>query len=226
MDYGNDSYTTAANVGIYLNRALEANETSALAYVIPAVSRWIDRTLGTCFDKLDNTKAFGQTGSGWTQRKFGGGYREINITPCQNILNVQAINPYDFSVWYTYSTPLEYVAEPYNLTVKNSLRIKLNEFTGGDGLKWPGNPGDEESIMITALFTEYDYVHDKVPNDIQLLCNHVSAVWLQNSQNTDGIQREQIEGHLIMKQLDDMLDHDPMITRVINSREQVWLDEM
>lgn len=217
MDLGQDSYTTAAQVQTYLNRTLEANETASLAIVIPAVSRWIDRTLNSCFDKLDVNDP-----NSWKTRYMGGGYQEINIQHCQRITAVQAVNPYDLSVWYTYSTPLEYMAEPYNLPVKTSLRMKVNEFTGND-LKWPG---DAEGIAVTALFTEYDYVNDKYPSDIVLLANHVSAVWLQNSDNTDAIQRESVEGHLVIKQLDDMLDRDPMVTRVLESRQEVWLDEM
>ena len=222
MDLGQDNYTTVGKVQTYLNRTLEADETAALQIVIPAVSRWIDRTLNSCFDKLDDTIPFGTDGSGWTQRYFGGGYQEININHCQQVLKVQAVNPYDFSVWYTYSSPLEYIAEPYNLPIKTSLRMKVNEFTGND-LKWPG---DAEGILVTALFTEYDYARDQYPNDIVLLANHISAVWLQNSENTDAIQRESIEGHLVIKQLDDMLDRDPMVTRVLESRQEVWLDEM
>lgn len=222
MDYGQDSYTTVAQVQTYLDRTLSANEKAALAFVIPAASRWIDRALGTCFDKLDNTIAFGQPGSGWTQKHFSGGQREINIRPCQQITLVQAINPYDFTVWYTYSQPLEYTQEPYDLPVKRSLRMKMNEFTGHN-LKWPG---DNNGIMVTALFTEYDYVKNDYPNDIKMLCNHIAAVWLQNNQNTDVITREQIEGHMIMKRTDDLLATDPMVTRIIESRQDVWLEEM
>jgi len=224
MDYGKDSYTTAAAVQVYLDRTLTSNELTILANVIPAASRWIDRTLGTNFDNL-NQAAFGQPGSGATQKHFAGGYREISIKPCQQITAVQAINPYDFSVFYTYQTPLEYVASPYDQPVKRSLIIKLNEFTAspGDQLKWPG---DENGIMVTGLFTEYDYVNSCYPNDIVLLCNHISAVWLQNNQNADPFQREQVEGHLVMKRIDELLLSDPMVNRVLQSREEVWLDEM
>lgn len=222
MDLGTDSYTTTAAVQTYLDRTLSANEIAILAYVIPAASRWIDRTLGTRFDNLPTNIPFGTPGSGWTQQHFAGGYREISIRPCQQITLVQAINPYDFSVWYTYSSPLEYTAEPYDLPVKTSLRMRANEFTGRD-IKWPGN---ENSIMVTALFTEYDYVKGQYPSDIVLLCNHISAVWLQNNQNAEPVQREQIEGHLVMKRIDDLLLSDPMVTRVVQSREQLWLDEM
>lgn len=224
MDYGSDSYTTPSNVATYLDRTLDTNELAILDYVIPAVSRWIDRSLNSNFDHLDNTIPYGTAGSAWTQRKFGGGYREINITPCQQILNVQAVNPYDFSVWYTYSTPLEYVAEPNNLTVKKSLRLKMNEFTSTDiGLKWPG---DEQGIMVTAIFSEYDYTANDYPSDIKLLANHICAIWLQNNQNAEPVQKEAVEGHSIMKRIDDLILSDPMITRIIESRQDVWLDEM
>jgi len=230
MDYGSDSYTTAAAVQTYLDRTLTSNEMTILANVIPAASRWIDRTLGTNFDNLPTGVPFDATNPnnpacGWKQKFFSGGKREINIKPCQQILFVQAINPYDFSVFYTYSSPLEYVADPYDLPVKRSLVMKLNEFTAseGDSLKWPG---DENGIRVTALFTEYDYVNSCYPNDIVLLCNHVSAVWLQNNQNADPLQREAIEGHLIMKRIDELLLSDPMVNRVLQSREEVWLEEM
>jgi hypothetical protein len=224
MDYGNDSYTTAAAVQTYLDRTLDSNENTILAYVIPAASRWIDRTLGTCFDNL-NQAQFGQPGSGATQKYFAGGKREINIKPCQQISAVQAINPYDFSVWYTYTQPLEYTQEPYGFPVIRSLRMKLNEFTGND-LKWPGGDGETNTIMVTGLFTEYDYVHGCYPNDIVLLCNHIAATWLQNNQNAEPVQREAVEGHMVIKRIDDLLASDPMVTRVLESREEVWLEEM
>jgi hypothetical protein len=222
VDYGKDDYTTIAGVQTYLDRTLSADEQNTLTYVITAASRWIDRTLGTNFDKLSTTIPFGQPGSGWTQKHFGGGLQEINIRPCQQITLVQAINPYDFSVWYTYTTPLEFVAEPYDYAVKRSLRMKMNEFTGNN-LRWPG---DQNGIMVTALFTEYDYVNDNYPQDIIMLCNHISAVWMQNSQNTENTEKEMVEGHTVQKRLDDMLKNDPMVSRVIESREEIWLDEM
>lgn len=227
MDYGNDSYTTAAAIQTYLDRTLDQDELNILAYVIPAASRWIDRTLGTNFDNLPTNVPFDVTNPnnpacGWKQYRFAGGYREINIKPCQNILLVQSINPYDFSVFYTYTSPLEFTAEPYDFVVRRSLRMKLNEFTGND-LRWPG---DVDSIMVTALFTEYDYVHSCYPNDIVLLCNHIAATWLQNNQNAEPVQRESVEGHSVIKRIDDLLASDPMVTRVIDSRQEVWLDEM
>lgn len=222
MDYGKDNYTTAAGVMTYLGRELDDNETGVLAYVIPAACRWIDRTLGTNFDNLPVNIPFGQNGSGWKQLHFGGGYQEVSIRPCQQITLVQAINPYDFSVWYTYSTPLEYIAEPYDYPVKRSLRMKMNEFTGNN-LKWPG---DQNGIMVTALFTEYDYVNGCYPSDIVTLANHIAAVWLQNNQNAEGVAREEVEGHMVQKRMDDLLEKDPMVTRVLESREEIWLDEV
>ena len=218
MDYGKDPYTTAAAVQAYLDRTLTSNEMGALAYVIPAVSRWIDRTLGTNFDDVKNN------GRGLEAKHFQGGLREISIKPCQGITLVQAINPYDFSVWYTYSSPLEYTAEPLDQPIKKSLRMKLNEFTGNN-LAWPGE-GDPDLVQVTAWFTEYDYVANSYPNDIVLLANHVSAVWLQNNQNAEPVQKESVEGHMVIKRIDDLLASDPMVTRVIQSREEVWLDIM
>lgn len=227
MDFGKDSYTTAAQVQTYLDRSLTVNETAILGYVIPAASRFIDRALGTNFDNLPTNVPFDVTNPnnaacGWKQLHFGGGYQEISIRPCQQILLVQAINPYDFSVWYTYSSPLEYTAEPYDYPVKRSLRMKVNEFTGNN-LKWPG---DQDGVMVTALFTEYDYINDCYPNDIVTLANHISAVWLQNNQNAEPVQREQVEGHMVIKRIDDLLASDPMFNRVLESRGEIWLDEM
>jgi hypothetical protein len=222
MDYGKDTYSTPAQVQTYLDRTLTTNEMAILKYVLPAAARWIDRTLGTNFDKLSTIIPFGQPGTGWTQLHFGGGYREISVRPCQQITSVQSLNPYDFSVWYTYSSPLEYVAEPYDYPVKKSLRMKANEFTGNN-LNWPG---DEDGILVTALFTEYDYINGCYPNDIVTLVNHIAAVWLQNNQNAEPIQRETVEGHMVIKRMDDLLLSDPMVARVLASREEVWLEDM
>ena len=230
MDYGKDSYTTAAAVQTYLDRTLTTNEMTILSYVIPAASRWIDRTLGSNFDNLPTNVGFdinnpNNAACGWKQKHFSGGKREINIKPCQQILYVQSVNPYDFSVFYTYKSPLEYTADPYDQPVTRSLVLKLNEFTAGygDRLIWPG---DKDGIMVTALFTEYDYVNSCYPNDIVLLCNHVSAVFLQNNNNAEPVQREAVEGHTVVKRIDDLLASDPMVNRILQSREEVWLDEM
>lgn len=211
MDYGSDSYTTAAQVQTYLNRTLSASETSALGIVIPATSRWIDRALGTTFSNITTPAT----------KHFRGGFRNINIQPCQSITAVSALNPYDMSVWYTYTAPLEYIAEPYDLPVKKYLQMRRNEFTGHN-LKFPG---DDVSIAVTALFTEYDFANNKYPEDIVLLCNHVSAVWLQNAINADGVMRESIEGHEIIKKLDDILEKDPMVQRVLHTRQDIWLED-
>jgi hypothetical protein len=222
MDYGKDNYTTLSAVQAYLDRTLDPNENAILAYVIPAASRWIDRTLGSNYDNLPTNIPFGTTGSGFTQKHFAGGEREINIKHCQQITLVQAINPYDFSVWYTYSQPLEYTAEPYDVPVKTSLIMRANEFTSSNVL-WPSG---ENAIMVTALFTEYDYVNDCYPSDIVLLANHIAGVWLQNNQNAEPVQREQVEGHMVMKRIDDLLASDPMMTRVLDSRQEIYLEGM
>lgn len=227
MDLGNDDYTTVTAVQTYLARTLSPEEMQILAYVIPSASRWIDRALGTNFDKLPINVPFNVNSPinplcGWSQRHISGGYREISVAPCQQILSVQAINPYDFSVWYTYTAPLEYTPEPYDYPVTRSLRMNANEFTGND-LKWPGGVN---SIMVTALFTEYDYKHDCYPFDIVLLCNHIASVWLQNNDNTDAIQREKVEGHEVIKRLNDLLAGDPMFQRVLDSRQEVCLEDM
>lgn len=225
MDYGQDSYTTVADVQTYLARTLSSQEQSILAYVIPAVSRWIDRATGSCFDNLESSIPWGSAGTKFTQKHFPGGYREISIKPCQQIQLVQAINPYDFSVWYSYSSPLEYTAEPYDLPVKRSLRMKMNEFTGND-LKWPG---DVDGVMVTALFTEFDYTANDYPSDIKLLANHIASVWLQNNKNTQVWTRQSIEGFEYQKNLNnmnDLLENDPVVTRVLQSREEIWLEEM
>lgn len=222
MDYGKDSYTTSTSIQAYLHRTLSANELTVLGFVIPAVSRWIDRALGSCFDNLDQNNP-----SNFTTRYFNGGVREINIHPCQQIVSVQAINPYDMSVWYTYSTPLEYTQEPFNLPVKTSLRLRLNEFTGND-LNWPSG-GNPESIAVKALFTEYDYVRGGYPQDIIMLANHISAVWLQNNRNSTVMTRSSIEGYEMQKNLNnlnDILATDPMVQRIIESRQEIWLEEM
>lgn len=216
MDYTNDLYTTASQVATYLSRTLTATETSSLAFVIPTASRWIDRTLGTNFGYLDKTD-----NANWTSRQFKGGFNRINIDPCQSITKVEAVNVYDNSVWYTYRTPLEYIAEPYNLPVHNELVLRSNEWNGGA----TGWPGDDIAIKVTALFTEYDYVNNAYPNDIVLLANHISAVFLAEFQNTDVISEEQIEGHRIMKNPSDILETDPMVWRILDSRKQIWLED-
>jgi hypothetical protein len=100
--------------------------------------------------------------------------------------------------------------------------MKANEFTGPD-LKFPG---DSEGVLVTAIFTEYDYVNNCYPNDIVLLCNHLCGVWLQNNQNAEPVQREAVEGHMVIKRTDDLLASDPMFTRVLDSRSEAWLEDM
>ena len=218
MDYGQDNYTTPTNVQTYLGRTLTAQENGILVYVIPAASRWIDDALGTIFDDVVTN------GTGVTSRQYRGGFQRINIDPCQSISAVQAINPYNNTVWYTYSTPLEYIQEPYNLPVKTELIMRVNEFTGNN-LDWPGG---DISIRVTGLFTSYDYVHNQIPFDIQMLVNHISSVFMQNYQNTDVFVREGIEGFVAQKNMNnmnDILKDDPMVTRILAKYERIWLED-
>lgn len=207
-------YTDTTKVANYLGITLTVKQTAALAMLIPAVTKWINRYLGSQFDKADPSS-----------RYFKGNYRNISIDPCQAITAVEAINPFDNTVWYTYQTPLEYIAEPYNEDVKTYLTLRANEFTADEGLGFPGGKNNDISIKVTAKFSEYDYTNDKVPEDIVSVATIIASVWLENNSRAAGLMRENIEGHLIEQSFDDILEKDPLVSRVLESRKEIWLED-
>lgn len=205
------NYTNAAQVASFLQRALNASESSALSsYVLSAVDKIIDRVLqSTFFDTPEST------------RYFTGGGRAIDIDPVQAITALGSINN-DGSLSYSYTNLTEYVAEPINEAVKREIvyRGSRNRFPKGLG-----------RMSVTGKFNEYDYVNSKIPDDIVLVATRLAAGVL-NAGKISGkggnLQREALEGHLVVydttsSSLSSLMSDDPIIQSVIGGRRELYL---
>jgi len=203
------AYTTTSLVSSYLGRALTADEQALFAVLLPAVSRWIDETLGSTFDTASATERFYDAEGG-----------TVDIDPVQSVTQVKAIDS-DNSTSYDYTEGTEYLLYPLNTTVKNELVARSKHgFTRG--LK---------RIAITGKFTEYDFTNSKVPEDIQTLATRLISAQLRGlSADTEvdeaGVKKESVEGHSIeyvtsADYLQQLSGSDPITAALLSTRRQL-----
>lgn len=199
------AYTNSTLVGNYLQRTLTANETTFLALLIPAIKLWIDKKLSSTFDQASETS-----------RYFDGGGRSVDLDPCTDITDVDAVNT-DQTDSYDYTDQTEYIAEPQNETVKREL-VKRNGH-------WPSGLG---SIKVTAKFSEYD---SAVPEDIQTVATILAAEVLnQGKIGSSGgtVSSEELEGHKISydtsgSNLDGIASNNPNVQSILDLRKEIFL---
>lgn len=202
------NYTDATNISEYLQRALTPSETSALnTYILNAVDKWINRTLGSQFDNAAPST-----------RYFDGGGRTIDLDPCQAITAVTAYNN-DGSASYSYTSGDEYVAEPANETIKRELVLR------GRNLYFPhGN----RRIAVTATFTEYE---GGVPGDIVLAATRIAAGIInagKYSGQGENLQEESLEGHMVRynitnNSIDTLMATDPILSNILGARREIYI---
>lgn len=203
------AYTTQSLVEKYLERSLTADEVALFAILLPAVQRWIDKTLSSTFDTADaSTRTYDAEGG------------IVDIDPCQAITKIEAVD-YEGSASYAYTEGTEYVLYPQNETVKNELRARSKHgFTRGVA-----------RIKVYAKFTEYDFTNNKVPEDIQLLATRLIASQLRGlSADADvdsaGVKKESVEGHSVEyvtseSYLEQLSNSDPIVSSLISTRRQL-----
>lgn len=203
------AYTTTSLVSSYLGRALTADEQALFAVLLPAVTRWIDETLGSHFDTV-----------GATERFYDAEGASVDIDPVQSVTDVKAIDS-DNSTSYDYTEGTEYLLYPLNTTVKNELVARSRHgFTRG--LK---------RIAITGKFTEYDFANSKVPEDIQTLATRLIASQIRGlSADTEvdsaGVKKESVEGHSVeyvtsADYLTQVSASDPITAALLSTRRQL-----
>ncbi len=200
------AYTDATQVSNFLQRALTSYETNELAAIIATVQKWIDARLNSTFDTV-----------GATTRYYDGGVRNLDIDPCTNITQVEAIND-DGTDSYIYSAPYEYVAEPQNNNVKREIRKRLAAF-----------PRGVHRIAVTAQFSEYD---GGIPADIVTLATRI-VVGILNQGKIAGsggnVLQESLEGHEIRYQMntsaiEGIAQDDPTIAAILAMHDELYVD--
>lgn len=202
------NYTDATKIGQFLQRTLNANETSALSgYILDAVDRWINRKLHSQFDNAVPST-----------RYFDGGGRTIDLDPCQSITAVAAYND-DGSASYSYTNNNEYVAEPVNETIKRELVLR------GRNLYFPhGN----RRIAVTATFSEWE---GGVPGDIVLAATRLAGGILnagKYSGQGENLQEEQLEGHMVRynitnNSINTLAETDPILEGILGERREIYI---
>lgn len=203
------AYTTTTLVSKYLERSLTADETALFAVILPAVQRWIDKTLHSTFDEAEaSTRTYDAEGA------------IVDIDPCQAITKIEAID-HEGASSYEYTEGTEYVLYPQNETVKNELRARASGgFTRG-----------VKRIKVYAKFTEYDIENSKVPEDIQLLATRLIASQLRGltadaGVDSAGVKKESVEGHSVEyltseSYLQQLASSDPIVSSLLSTRRQL-----
>jgi hypothetical protein len=206
------AYTTKNAVQNFLQRDLTEAEVATLADVIPAVKEWIDRTLGSTFDTVEESV-----------RLFNGGQSSIDIDPCTDITAITALND-DGTDNYAYNDVQNYevIAEPQNQNVKNELVKRFGKF-----------PRGENRIAVTAKFSEYD---EDVPSDIKLLATRLAGLLLAQGSaagsTTGTVSKESLEGHTkeykfgpdTGQRFDGLSASDATVASILDSRRQLMAD--
>lgn len=205
------AYTTTSLLASYLERALTADEQALFVVLLPAVTRWIDETLGSQFDTVSATERF-----------YDAEGAVIDIDPVQSITDVKAYDS-DATTSYDYTEGTEYVLYPLNNTVKNQI---VSRSKGGftRGMK---------RIGITGKFTEYDFTNSKVPEDIQMLATRLIASQLRGLSadagvDEAGVKKESVEGHTVeyvtsVDYLTQVASSDPIVSALLSTRRQLMV---
>lgn len=194
------SYTNSTLVGNFLRRTLTANEISFLAVLIPGVKNWIDLKTDTTFDQA----------AGPTQRFYDGGDQYIDTEPFTGIPILELIDDYGV-VNYTYQS-YDHVTLPQNFDVKTQIKYRYGSF-----------PSGSNRLRVTATFSSYDA---GVPEDIQAVATRLCAVLL-NNRVVLGLERESLEGHLVMYNIHALMqvaENDPVVKSILGLRREILFD--
>lgn len=198
------AYTSTTLVQNLIGRTLTANETAFLAILIPAIKIWIDKKTSSTFDTAAET----------SRRYDGTGGRSLDIDPCTDITNVRTVDAEGDEVT-DYTSGTDYVAEPYNQTIKRELRLRGRGF-----------PKGVANVEVTAKFSEYGDTN-AVPEDIQAIATQMAAAVLQSGTGTaDNIKSESLEGHSITygdvsETLDAVGNGDPFVQTALQLRRDL-----
>lgn len=190
-------YTTADQIASYLNKDLTTNEIDALAFIIPAVKKYIDNKLDTNFSSASSSS-----------RYYDGGCPSLDIDPCTAITAIISVDA-DGNTVTTYESD-DYLIEPVNETVKREVRARFGN--------WPAGKGN---IKVTALFSEYN---NGVPDDIQFVATRLASSMLNSAHSATGVNQESIEGHSVSYDVAQAAANDPVVMDILNQRAQLVLE--
>lgn len=202
-------YTSATQVSNFLQRDLTDYETAELPVLVAAIKTWLDKRLSSTFDKVEPTT-----------RTYDGGVRNVDIDPCTEISQIEAIND-DGTGSYVYTDPYEIMVEPQNETVKREIRKRLAAF-----------PRGVARLSVTAKFSEYDENAGGVPADIQVVATRLAAGIINQGkyQGKGGATlQESLEGHEIRYQVGTsqilgLVEDDPTVKSILAEREDLFID--
>lgn len=199
------NYTNQALIEAFLQRSLNASEATLLTTALPAVKIWIDSYLESQFDNVAAST-----------RYFESRTKTLDIDPCQTITAITSLDPYQVA-YYSYQT-FEFVAEPINDTIKREIRLRYGNF-----------PEGTSNIAVAAIFTEYDYVNNCVPYDIEIAATRIMAGIINAGKYAKiggNVHRENLEGHFIQYDITPnaiavLTKADPILCALLDSRKEV-----
>lgn len=115
-----------------LGRSLTNEEQTAFTLINAANQAYVEKLIGTKLESVSETT-----------RHYDGGLLNLPIDPCTSVSSVKRVDE-DFSVEDTYDTS-DYIAEPYNSTLKTMIRHRYGKFVRGF-----------RNIAVTAKFSIFE----------------------------------------------------------------------
>jgi hypothetical protein len=203
----NTTYTDATKISNYLQRSLSTEEAAILAYLIPAIQKWIDNYTGSTFGEVVAST-----------RYFEGGGTTLDIDPATEITAVNSIDLIDgVTNSYTYIEYQDYTAEPRNSNVKREIVKRRGRFYRG-----------VDRIAVTAKFSEYD---GAVPEDIVFVATRIAASILlgaKSDSSSAGLKRESLEGHSVdyatsQDSISTIANGDPLINSILDQHREILI---
>lgn len=204
-------YTSQELVESFLGRTLSDGESNLLSTIVKGVERQIDEELDTTFS--NDSSLYGAI------RYFDGGFRHIDIDPCQNITDITLVNPAR-DAFSTLESDL-YLLRPTNSPVSTLIDFRFGRIPRGYG-----------NLRVTADFTEYGAEEGGVPSDIKTVATRVVGAMLMSPEMAVGIQQESVEGHSVTYQqnfqgeIQGMFSKDPIVRSLMDSRRRPLIDDI
>lgn len=151
-----------------LGRSLTGDEVNVFNVLNPATQAIVEELLNVSVESVSESS-----------RYYDGGLHLLNIDLCTNITSVQIVDN-DQVVWDTIDTS-DWVAEPFNKTLKQALKHRGGRF-----------PRGIRNVLVKAKFSIWEDVNAR-----NIVKNALLDMLVQGIDNKSGIKKESIEGYSV-----------------------------
>lgn len=159
------AYTTVQKLCDYLKRDITEHEMNIFPTLLKSATEFVNNYTDSNFDDTDED----------IYRYYDGGYNEMDIDPCKEVVSVYIMDDEIPSTLYDVT---DYVLEPVNEPIKTSIRLKYSQ-------KFPTGVAN---IRVEGKFTAFN---GTVPYEIQLATTMIVADYMNGARD---VQSESIEG--------------------------------